>query len=218
MIGRIRRYAAEHGVAATARRAAIGGVGVVYSAERATLLLKELDQIAKSPRGADVEVEPLEERHLAQLAELNRRRSYQSADRRFRDNLDRGLGGFVGHRGEELVGYYWWVDCANAEQHPDLDWLGDSLQIEPGDVYGSDFYLLPEGRGRGTAGAFLYQVETSLAAKGFKRLWGYVERSNRGARWLYSSRGYLPMGDVVIRRILRRRRVAVLPKVESNAA
>jgi GNAT superfamily N-acetyltransferase len=168
-------------------------------------------------RTADIVVEPLEERHLEGLSELNRRRGRPGVDRRFRDHLDRGLGGFVGMQDGRIVAYYWWVDCAEGDRHPDLAWLGESLQIEPGDAYGSDFYILPDARGAGVAGEFLYRVESGLAERGLKRLWGYLASGNREARWVYSSRGYLPIGDLTIRRVGSRRRVTGMPQLESSA-
>ena len=118
---------------------------------------------------------PARARPAGRAVAANRERGRAGVDRRFRANLDRGLRGFVGLRGGTSVGYYWWVDCAQADRHPDLKWLGEFLQIEPGDVYGSDFYILPDHREGGTANEFLYQVETSLVELGFLRLWGYVE-------------------------------------------
>jgi len=208
MIGRFRRYAREHGASAALRKGLAEARRRTYAAGRVTLLVKDLDSISTPRRSADIEVVSFEEHHLAGLSELNRRRGRPGVDRRFRDYLDRGLNGYVGLRAGEIVGYYWWVDCAVPGVHPDLDWLGDSLQIRPGDAYGSDFYLLPEARGGNVANAFLYGVESDLARRGFDRLWGYVESGNREARWIYSSRGYLPMGDVIIRRTLSHRRVA----------
>jgi hypothetical protein len=217
MIGRVRRYARRHGLRTSLRRGASEVGRYFLRSERVILLVKTLDQITKPRRPADVAVVPLEESHLPGLAELNRRRGHAHADRRFRDYLDRGLGGFVGLRGDEVVGYYWWVDYANADRHPDFAWLGDRLQLVPGDVYGSDFYLLPEARGGAMAGAFLCGVETSLAASGFIRVWGYVDKSNRPARWLYSSRGYQPIGDLTIRHVLSRYRVTGKAQVNSTA-
>ena len=74
--------------------------------------------------------------------------------------------------------------------------------MEPGDVYGSSLFLLEEHRGKGAAGVFLHQVETSLRDRGYKRIWGSVDATNRPARWLYSTRGYRPMWKVVHRRFL----------------
>lgn len=218
MISRFRRYASRNGTSAALRKAASEARRRVYSRDRVTLLLKDLDSIVTPRRPAAIVVEPLEPRHLDGLSDLNRRRGRPTVDRRFRNYLDNGLGGFVGLREGEVIGYYWWVDCAARADHPDLDWLGNFIRSQPGDVYGSDFYILPDERGGGVAGEFLYRVESSLAERGFARLWGYVEAGNREARWVYSSRGYLPMGDLTLRRSLSRIKATAIPQLESNVS
>jgi GNAT superfamily N-acetyltransferase len=202
MISRFRRYAREHGTAAALAKAAGELRRKAFSEMRITVLLKDLDSINEPRRTSGLEVVALEEKHLAGLSELNRSRGRGAVDRRFASNLERGLKGFVGLRDGVTVGYYWWVEGERASSHPDFAWLGDSLQIEPGDVYGSDFYILPEHREGGTANEFLFRLESAIATAGFKRIWGYVESGNRQARWLYSSRGYQPMGDLTTSKLL----------------
>jgi GNAT superfamily N-acetyltransferase len=208
MISRFRRYARERGHRAAIAKAADEVKGQVYSRARMTILLKELDQIPAPRRSSGVAVVPLVEGHLAGLAELNRARGKPGVDRRFRGNLRRGLRGFVGLRDGATVGYYWWIDAEGADSHPDLEWLGNCVQIGPGDVYGSDFYVLPEHRPGGTANDMLFQVESHLREMGFERLWGYIVDGSREARWLYSSRGYRPMEEVHSRRLLFHRQRA----------
>lgn len=178
---------------------------MLLSESRATVLLKELDRIAAAPDRSGVEVVPLDESRLPGLAALNRARGRSGVDRRFRRNLERGMHGYVGLRDGRAVGYYWWVDSEGASGHPDLAWLGNCMQIGPGDVYGSDFYVLPGERKDGTANAMLFHIESDLRGRGYERLWGYVDAGNRAARWLYSSRGYEPMGEVSSQRVLFRR-------------
>lgn len=217
MIGRIRRYARENGVRATVSRSVSQLRESAYSEHRITLLLKDLDSISEPRKRTDLEVVELEAESLEGLSELNRERGRRGVDRRFRSNLERGLHGFVGARGRRTVGYYWWIDGEHSGAHYDLDWLGDALQMQPGDVYGSDFYVLPEERAGGTANEFLFHVESSLRDAGYKRLWGYVDSGNREARWLYSSRGYEPIRDLTVHRFLNRKRATELPRVGSAA-
>jgi GNAT superfamily N-acetyltransferase len=218
MISRFRRYAREHGPRAAVAKSFEQLRESVVSEGQVTTLLKDLDSISEPRRRSSLEVVPLDADRLAGLSELNRKRGRPGVDRRFRANLERGLEGFVGIRDGETIGYYWWVDMDQAATHPDLEWLGDWLQIEPGDVYGSDFYVLPEDRAGGTANEFLFAVESGLRDRGFKRLWGYVDSGNRQARWLYSSRGYEPIRDVTVRRVLSRRRATAPPSVGSAAS
>jgi GNAT superfamily N-acetyltransferase len=218
MISRFRRYAREHGLAAALAKAVGELRSKAFSESRITVLLKELDSISEPRRTTGLEVLALDGTRLAGLSELNRERGRGGVDRRFRANLERGLRGFVGILDGVTVGYYWWVDGAEAGSHPDIGWLGGSLQIEPGDVYGSDFYILPDHREGGTANEFLYRIESAIAAAGFRRIWGYVESGNRPARWLYSSRGYRPMGDLRTRKLLfLPRRTTPPPRVGSAA-
>lgn len=211
MISRFRRYAREHGFAAALLKTAGELRRKAFSEMRVTVLLKDLDAINEPRRTSGLEVVPLDESRLAGLSELNRSRGRSGVDRRFRGNLERGLKGFVGLRDGATVGYYWWIEGERAAAHPDLAWLGDSLQIEPTDVYGSDFYILPAHREGGTANEFLYRLESAIATAGFQRIWGYVESGNRQARWLYSSRGYQPMGDLSTRKLLFFPRKATQP-------
>lgn len=67
---------------------------------------------------------------------------------------------------------------------------------------GPAFFLLEEHRGGGASNDFLHQVETSLRGRGYGRIWGYVDRPNRPARWLYSTRGYRQMWGVLNRRFV----------------
>jgi GNAT superfamily N-acetyltransferase len=217
MIGRLREYARNHGVRATVGEGFQRLAAAVYSDHRITLLIKDLDSINEPRKGGEVRIEDLDRGHLAGLSGLNRRRRRRRADRRFAANLERGLHGFVGLRGDEAVAYYWWVEGERAAAHPDLAWLGPVLEIEPGDVYGSDFYVLPEYRQGGTANALLFQIETALAGRGFKRIWGYVDAGNSGARWTYSSRGYRPIAEVNVRKVFFHRRTAPAPPVGSAA-
>lgn len=179
----------------------------VVSSHRITVLIKDLDSISKPRKSSGLELLPLDRAQLPGLSELNRKRGRRSVDKRFADNLERGLHGFVGLRDGATVAYYWWIECDRAGAHPDLEWLARALEVEPGDIYGSDFYVLPEDRAGGTANEFLFQLETAIAAAGFKRIWGYVDSGNREARWLYSSRGYQPTRDVTKHKFLSRTRV-----------
>lgn len=201
MIGKLRRYLREWGVrGAVARLARQLREGVVR--EEMIALLKELDTIVVPQRPAGLRVEDLEERHLPGLSEVNRKRGAPHADRYFETSIAKGFHGFVALKGDEVVGYYWWVDRDADPPHPDLWLLGEGFEMEEGDVYGSSLFLLEEHRGGGAAGDFLCQIETNLRDRGYQRIWGYVERTNRSARWLYSTRGYQPMWKVMHRHFM----------------
>lgn len=201
MIVRLRRNLRELGLGgAIARLARQAREGIVR--EDAVALLKDLDEIVEPKRPGRLRVEEMERRHLPELSEVNRKRGVPHADRYFETSLAKGFHGFVAYDGDELVGYYWWVDSESDPPHPDMWVMGADFAIEPGDVYGSSLFLLEEHRGGGAANDFLYKIECSLRDRGHARIWGYVDRTNRAARWLYSTRGYRPMWNIVHRRFL----------------
>jgi GNAT superfamily N-acetyltransferase len=201
MIAKLRRSLREWGLRGTfARLGRQLREGFVRS--ELIVLLKDLDAIVEPRRPHGLRVEDLEARHLPELSEVNRRRGAPHADRYFEASVRKGFKGFVAYEGEEMVGYYWFVEGDADPPHPDIWLLGAGLELEPGDVYGSSLFLLEEHRGGGAAGDFLHRIETALRDRGYRRIWGYVEAANRPARWLYSTRGYRPMWKVVHRHFL----------------
>lgn len=159
------------------------------------VLVKRLDDIAGGAPAPEVSLEDLDASALPALASFNRRRCATRATDRMAADLAAGRRGFVGRAGNEIAGYYWWVDAGTG--HPHLGRLG--VGLGPRDVYGYDFFLAEEHRGGGRAGEFLYGVETALAGRGYETLWGYVRADNRPARWLYSVRGYEVTGSVHVK-------------------
>lgn len=216
MLARIRLYAQLHGV-----RGVLTAVGrrlraLFYVNERFLILLKQLDSIVESRRPGDLRLEDLEARHLTALSDLNRRRGRPQVDKRFAVNVASGFHGFVAWRGDRLAGYYWWVDRDAPVPHPDLRDLDLGIELEEGDVYGTDFFLLEEFRGGGTEGDFLYKIEKSLLDRGYRRLWGYVDSGNRPAVWAYRRRGYQPMWVLERRKRLWLWRRSSYPYIEKE--
>jgi GNAT superfamily N-acetyltransferase len=152
------------------------------------VIVKVLDNAIDPAVGQQLQIEDLAPHHLAGLVDFNRRRCDSRANRRFVHDLKKGYRGFVASSDNEIVGYYWWVDKQIDPHHAHLARLGISLDDH--DVYGFDFFMADEHRGGGNAVAFLDHVEGSLKQLGYRRLWGYVERGNTPARWLYGTRGY----------------------------
>ncbi len=176
------------------------------------VLVKDLDSIVKPARADELRVEDIDASRLRDLSELNRARDQPYADRRFAGYVQEGFHGFLAYRGEQAIGYYWWVGRDGSARFPDLS-EGQGLGIDVGEheAYGSDFFVLEEHRGGGIAGEFLFKIESSLHDRGFTRLWGYVVSDNRAARWTYSTRGYAPMWMVDRKRALFIRRTTRLP-------
>jgi GNAT superfamily N-acetyltransferase len=186
----------------------------LYAKEQLVVMVKDLTTITDMTFDETVRIDELDERHLPALAAFNHRRANSKADARAAQSLERGHRGFVGFVDDELVGYYWWVDDEIEPSHSDIDRYGLDIELQPGEVYGNDFYLLEEHRGEGRAMEFLYKVESALAEVGYRALWGYVVADNKPARWLYGLRGYRPVKTVTQRRLLGRR---ISRKVEADA-
>ena len=191
MISKLRRNLRERGVRGTAERA-LRRLREGYTKEELIVLLKTTDEIVEPRKPGPLAMEDMKREHLPELIELNRKAGEpESADRYFETSLKLGYHGFVARIDGELVGYYWWVDRDDPNPHADAWQLGKQFELAPGDVYGSSLFLLEEHRGGGTAGDFLY-----------KRIWGYVVKDNRAARWTYNLRGYKPTWNMVNRRLI----------------
>ncbi len=162
----------------------------VYSEVVSIIQLKDLAEIVPVRRPSGVVVEELRREHLPLLAELNRARDAPQVDERFRAYLDSGFKGFIALIEGKAAGYYWWVDAAKAAEFPDLRDFGFGIELGPGEVYGSDYYILEEHRNGRLASEILAHVETGLRERGYSSIWGYVLADNRPARWLYETRGY----------------------------
>lgn len=189
-----------------------------YISEELIVILKNLNSIVEPRFEGDLRLEDLEARHLPGISALNSRRGQPDADAYFASALQKGFRGFVAFRNDELVGYYNWVDNDVPNFHPDLWSMGPGFELKPGDVFGSGFFLLKEHRGGGTASDFLFKLETSLRDRGYRRIWGFVERTNRPARWVYSNRGYHPMWDVLCRRLVVFRWRKVIPMAQTESS
>jgi GNAT superfamily N-acetyltransferase len=196
VLTKLRRYLREHGARETAVAVGRRLWRVVYMQRSMIVIVGKLDSIVEPWRDEGLRLEDLGPQHLPDLAELNRKRGRPDVDRRFARYVQHGFHGFVAYRDDELLGYYWWVDRDVPTLYPDLRRLGLGIELAAGDVYGSDFYVLDEHRGGALAADFLFKVESTLRDRGFERIWGYVMSSNRPARWIYSTRGYVTMWTV----------------------
>jgi len=199
----LRRRFREDGPRGAVRHVVARAHAQLAEQNRHFVVVKDLREIVEPRRHGALVLEPIERRHLPALSLLNRERHDLTGDERFAGDLDAGYSGFVARRGEELVGFYWCTDAA-MPPHRELGSVALGVELGPGDVYGTDFYVAERHRAGGTANDFLYQLETALRERGHQRLWGTVEDRNRLARWTYSARGYREQWAVVGRRRLRR--------------
>jgi GNAT superfamily N-acetyltransferase len=181
------------------------------SSQELLVLEKDLGAVTELEVEERLRIEAFGAEHLPAMSAFNRKRCNRKADARAAAAVGRGYRGFVGYVGAELVGYYWWVDAEIEPRHSDVERFGLGIELQPGEVYGYDFYLLEEHRGEGKAMEFLYKVESSLRDLGYRTLWGYVEADNRPARWLYGLRGYKPVRKVTN---VRKRGRRLAPRAE----
>jgi GNAT superfamily N-acetyltransferase len=178
----------------------------LYSTSEVVVLRKDLAQISEMAFSEALRIEEMDARHLPALYEFNRQRCFSKADARAAAALERRHRGYVAFVGDELVGYYWWVDAEIEPRHSDIERYGLDIDLQPGEVYGFDFYLLERHRGEGNSTEFLYKIEVALRELGYDVLWGYVVADNKPARWTYSLRGYKPVRKVASRSLLGRHR------------
>lgn len=172
----------------------------VYATTDEIILRKDLDPAEPATNG--IRFEDADARHLAALAEFNRRQSSPQRTARFASGLANGRRAILGFRGDELIGYFWWHDASQTGKGFYLARYG--LELGDDEVYGYDLFIAPEHRGRGTPVAFVTGVESRLARMGYRRMYGFVDRANVPARWLWQTCGHESVSCARTRRILRR--------------
>jgi GNAT superfamily N-acetyltransferase len=203
LLYKLRRIVREEGLGTAARSVPRRLWSRVSMRLDMLVLVKDLDEAKPlGPAAARLQLRPVERHDLPALAELNRERGVVSADARFAADIDAGYGGYVAIADGRVVGFYWWTDGraappSRASIGAAIDELGLGIELEPGDVYGADLYVGERHRAGGTAQMLLDLVENDLRDRGYRRLWGYVHKSNRLGRWTYGLRGYQPMWRVV---------------------
>jgi GNAT superfamily N-acetyltransferase len=102
------------------------------------------------------------------------------------------------------AGYIWLHDMAPSQQHPSVERF--EIQLKQDDIYLFNFYVAPEFRKGGVAGAFFARVLSRLRDDGFKRAYGFVAYHNIPARWTYFTHGWQTVdrftGSVVCNAVL----------------
>jgi len=160
----------------------------LYVANDQLVVKRELGGTETPPAGAAVRLEAADMGHLPLLAEFNRRQCNTRRTHGFRTNLAAGERPLLALMGDELIGYFWWMDARRAARGYYLDRFGITLRDK--EVYGYEFAVAPEHRAGGTASAFLSMAHAELSRLGYERIYGCVESWNLRARWLYSIQGY----------------------------
>jgi GNAT superfamily N-acetyltransferase len=138
--------------------------------------------------------------------ELRRFPIPRGGERKGRELIERYLGKgyrcFLGFEGSEPIGYFWWIGASprGRAAHSQLELF--EIDLGESDVWGFDYFVRPEYRGRGRANELLEKIEQELGNRGYKRLLGYVDADNIGARWLYERRGHRLVGALTVRTLL----------------
>lgn len=175
--------------------------GRFYMKTDQIVVRKELAPGEPSANGS-IRMEEAEPHHMPLLAELNRRQCNTRRTRRFETGLENGKRALLGFGDGTLIGYFWWHDATVPADDFYLNRFGISLA--DGEMYGYDLFIAPEHRGHGTPVEFLAGVEAELVRLGYRRMFGFVDRSNVPARWLYATSGYEDVLRCHTRTVLRR--------------
>jgi GNAT superfamily N-acetyltransferase len=118
-----------------------------------------------------------------------------------RENLRHDYQGFLVRRGDDFIGYFWWVDRRSNPTHPHFAQF--HIDLLDDEVYGFQYFIVSAERGGGVATDALRAIEAALARLGYNRVWGYVEAANMPARWLYTISGWSVAYTVKTVRLLR---------------
>lgn len=150
-------------------------------------------------RNNKIRIQRIEQSHLGILKELGERWHYKAlAFAAIQDNFERGYPGFIAFLNGEIIGSIWWID--DNFNHPDL--LTFNIKLKDKDMYGFNFFISPEHRGKGNALEFLYTVFLALQELGYQRFLGLVDPQSTPARWLYKLVGFKDIKKVSLFRFL----------------
>lgn len=187
---RIKQYACRFGVRKTVIKA-IKAVcsSLLYEHRSHIILQKDLAEEVRftGSRNNKIRIQRIEESHFGILKELGERWDYKVlAFAAIHDYFERGYPGFLAFLNGEIIGSIWWID--GSFDHPDL--LTFNIELEENDMYGFNFFIPPEHRGKANAVEFLHMVFLALKELGYQRFWGVVDPQNISARWLYKLVGF----------------------------
>jgi GNAT superfamily N-acetyltransferase len=174
-------------------------------------MAKALDGTWPPTGGRPLRVEIADTRHLAQMAKLFR--GHDDADLTEPELAElfawrmASAGAVLGYLGDELIGCLWWADAEAMPRVEPLLNVRFGIRLGAHDVYAFGLLVAPEHRAEGISTWFLTSAEAELGRLGYNRLFGYVLRANRAARWLFAITGHQSVGPftsyVLLSRLLR---------------
>src|SRR4030067_1065018 len=95
--------------------------------------------------------------------------------------------GYRGHalvRGNEVIGDIWYYapgEANGGSDHPDLHWLG--ITLDPASVYSFDIHVVPNERGKNLSAALQNSSMYDLHKKGYAKAYAYYWADNIPAVW-----------------------------------
>lgn len=163
----------------------------IYRGGEEILISRTLPTPGGPQASEKLQAEAIEPRHAPDLAQIGRRNDDPGASSRILHYLAQGYQGFAAVRDRSVIGYVWFADHALSPErtHPHLARFGVSLL--PGEVYLFDLLIDRAFRGQGLASRFLALVQARLGERGCRRIHAVVRASNRPARALYRSLGWV---------------------------
>jgi GNAT superfamily N-acetyltransferase len=144
----------------------------LYRTIRLVALEQKLDRARDIPPPADVEIRMLAATDLPGLRDIIRPRALRRFERRLATT---GRRCFAAYRDGRVIGYTWSSDLVE----PDLETF--PLPLPSDAVYCCDLYVVPRERNKGLGSALVSARMADARARGFRRCWRVVERSNRAS-------------------------------------
>ena len=167
----------------------------IYSKHAELLIVKTLDGHIGFFGESELQIQTITADHSSLLRAFNAR--YRATSAAALDcYLKHAYKGFIAFVNGEPVGFWWWVgsDTRRAITHPCLDRF--ELNLKSDEVYGFDYFIAPEYRGRGAAVKLLTLIYRNLESLGYRKVWAFVDAGNAPARWVYKTHG-----NRIVRRI-----------------
>jgi GNAT superfamily N-acetyltransferase len=167
---------------------------IIYSHHREIIQVIHLDNLPNIAFNNNLHVRSVEQDDLPRLEDFRKINGIGGNNplAEFNQYLNNGCKGVLAELNGHLIGYSWW---GNSHSSFDFDRMGfmfyvNNIDLTPSDAYGFDFFIAPQYRGKGNALEFIIKFLLSLKPLGYKRLYGFVDKDNLAARWIYQIMGY----------------------------
>ena len=112
----------------------------------------------------------------------------------------------------EIIGDIWCATRNNVKSdpiHPDLTWLG--IECGENEAYMFDMYVTPDSRGKVITTFLLGNALNHLKQSGYKRVYGFYDKTNLPALWTHRLFGYTELQKRKVSQILFYQKSEVVP-------